>query len=142
MGFKFQRLYQRDDGNPESLPLTPLLDIIFLVTIFFVLTSGAVFLEMLEIDIPESSTGELSLEKNWSLIVYSSERILFNQREYDLDSLAIQINQELSRIDAREIQVSLAGGKKLEYGVLIKVFDILRRQGIMQISLIVEDDGS
>ncbi len=142
MGFKFRRFYQREDSNPESLPLTPLLDIIFLVTIFFVLTSGAIFQQMLEIDIPESSTSELSLEKNWSLIVYSSEKILFNRQEYDLISLGKKVEEELSRIDAREIQVSLAGGKTLEYGVLINVFDILRRHGITKISLIVEDEGT
>lgn len=139
MRFKKRTTFYREDFQSEVLPLTPLLDIIFLVTIFFVLTSGAVFQQMLEIDLPESTTSTETLEKTWLFVVHSPQKIIFNQEELTLETLDNKVSNSLSSLDPATIQVSLAGAKKLEYQVLIQVFDILRRHGIMRISLLTED---
>lgn len=141
MGFRLRKPLFEDRSGLDSLPLTPLLDIVFLVTIFFVLTSGAVFQEMLDVDLPSSTTAEPSLDKSWVIVVDSPRRILFNKTVTDLEALGGVVRQAALDRDPSQIQVSLAASRNLPYEVLVRVFDALRANGVTRISLRTQETG-
>jgi biopolymer transport protein ExbD len=140
MKFKIKRFYE-NDVQIDSLPLTPLLDIIFLVTIFFVLTSGAIFQQMIEVELPNSSTADTSLDKNWTISVISANRVYLNSKETTLNELDQLIKSELKNFDPKMIEVSLAANRLLPYDIIIRVFDVIRLNGIVRISLLTNDQG-
>jgi biopolymer transport protein ExbD len=140
MKFKIKRFYE-NDVQIDSLPLTPLLDIIFLVTIFFVLTSGAIFQQMIEVELPNSSTADTSLDKNWTISVISANRVYLNSKETTLNELDQLIKSELKNFDPKMIEVSLAANRLLPYDIIIRVFDVIRLNGIARISLLTTDQG-
>jgi len=140
MKFKIKRFYE-NDVQIDSLPLTPLLDIIFLVTIFFVLTSGAIFQQMIEVELPNSSTADTSLDKNWTISVISANRVYLNSKETTLNELDQLIKSELKNFDPKMIEVSLAANRLLPYDIIIRVFDVIRLNGIVRISLLTTDQG-
>jgi biopolymer transport protein ExbD len=140
MKFKIKRFYE-NDVQIDSLPLTPLLDIIFLVTIFFVLTSGAIFQQMIEVELPNSSTADTSLDKNWTISVISANRVYLNSKETTLNELDQLIKSELKNFDSKMIEVSLAANRLLPYDIIIRVFDVIRLNGIVRISLLTTDQG-
>jgi len=140
MKFKIKRFYE-NDVQIDSLPLTPLLDIIFLVTIFFVLTSGAIFQQMIEVELPNSSTADTSLDKNWTISVISANRVYLNSKETTLNELDQLIKSELKNFDPKMIEVSLAANRLLPYDIIIRLFDVIRLNGIVRISLLTTDQG-
>ncbi|GEM_PF-694925 len=129
----------QDSQNLESLPLTPLMDIIFLVTIFFVLTAGASLNTALDLDLPKAETGTSSLETSLRIIVRSPQSMTINEKETSLDGFPDLLSQVIQESNIENTsEVTLLGSEDISYGLLVRVMDNLRSLGFYRISLITQ----
>lgn len=134
----------RIDRPTEPLPLTPLLDIIFLVTIFFVLTAGTVIQQAIEVDLPAATTAQSSpADEEWSLQVDHRGQVRFRGETYPAESLGPVLDTALTQgEDPHSITITLAASRRLPYGTLMQVMDTLRSRGLLRIALLTLDkDG-
>lgn len=130
------------DGTLRDLApdLTPMLDILFILLVFFMITAGAVF-QSLDLTLSSSVAEELS-------IVNEPKHIMLEIREdsYAIDGKLISGFQELKQlvpdtIKAKpEHELIIAGDKNIPIEQLLKVLTYLQSQGIEAANILMQNE--
>ena len=118
------RFRRTRDKNISAIDITPLVDVVFLLLIFFMLSLGSP-LKISEVNLPESTSGE-ALSKQAITVVISSENILVDGQILQQESLkTLPFDQDIVVLAYRDIP----------YYRVIQVLDILRSSKHERISL-------
>ncbi|MDX2507751.1 MAG: biopolymer transporter ExbD [Gammaproteobacteria bacterium] len=118
--------------------LTPLIDIVFLLLVFFMLTSHFVRDEVINIDLPEAESGEsLDEPEQIEIVINEAGKFLFNSRIVTPDSLEDILRNELK--DQKEKVVRIRGDEHVELGIAIAVLDAARKAGASGVDIVTID---
>lgn len=120
-----------------SIEMSPLIDVVFLLLIFFAATTTFLQGSSLELDLPESSTADEALRSGGErlLVIELGEdgSIRFRERPVTIDSLLEQLRRALEeREDAR---VVLRADRQARHGRVVAVLDVVRQSGARGLSV-------
>jgi biopolymer transport protein ExbD len=125
----------RDDENDEQINLTPMLDVVFIMLIFFIVT--ATFVKEVGIDVnqPDQDKPKTVDPDKKSIVVRISnrDRITIAQREVDWRS--VRANIERLHAEAPEAPVIIQAHPDSTTEAMIHVMDEARMAGVYNISL-------
>ena len=123
---------------PLVLELTPLIDVVFLLLIFFMVSTS--FVEQpsaMEVDLPTSSnTQVLSQSEDVGILLTGEGQILLDGQKVSWDQLEQKLRSE-ARADSAT-QVVLRADHDLEYQRLIDVMSLAHELGLTHFSLATE----
>lgn len=126
--------------QPLILELTPLIDVVFLLLIFFMVSTTFVNEpSALEVDLPMSSAPEMIVEgEDVGITLTDDGRVFVDGEGVTMD----QLRGELRRIAQQSptTQVVLRGDKGLEYQRLIDVMSIAHELGLTNFSLATDEN--
>lgn len=115
--------------------LTPLIDIVFLLLVFFMLTSHFVRDEVLNIDLPEAESGDaLDEPQQIEVIINEAGEYLINSQIVPVDALENILIEKLK--EQKEKVVRIRGDKEVDLGIAIDVLDAARRAGASGIDIV------
>ena len=115
--------------------LTPLIDIVFLLLVFFMLTSHFVRDEVLNIDLPEADSGSaLDEPEQIEVIINDLGEYSINKQIVSLEALQDVLIAELK--DQEEKVVRIRGDENVDLGVAISAFDVARKAGASGIDIV------
>ena len=116
-----------------TLDMTPLVDVVFLLLIFFLVTSVFKKDELaLLLNLPEGKEGGKMVEQKEAIIEMGEDSLAFNNKTIDFESL----DRELGAIENRNLPVIIRIDEKVEYGRIIKLFDMLKKHRLSNIALV------
>jgi biopolymer transport protein ExbD len=125
--------------------MLPLIDIVFLLLIFFIFAMLSMAVHRgLDLDLPESSTAQITKEEALSISVkrYDSENtgllILINDDRVSLESLGEKL-QEMGKNSEKQ-QALIFAEETISYQELFQVLDQVKSGGIKEISLQANKD--
>ena len=134
MNFNLPRRKQKDMG----IDMGPLMDIVFILLIFFVVTSSFTRETGVDVTKPEAQSAS-QLEKENILIAITREgTIHINERQVDLASLQDILKQTLAKTLDREAVV--IADKGAQTGVLVQVIDACNLSGVKKVSIAAQAD--
>jgi biopolymer transport protein ExbD/biopolymer transport protein TolR len=85
--------FRRRNLEPPRVDLTPMIDVVFLLLIFFMISTTFIERPGLKIDLPDSSTFEaLQTEKEVQIYLGKDGEIYFQQQQMSLAALVQQLN--------------------------------------------------
>lgn len=117
--------------------LTPLIDIVFLLLVFFMLTSHFVQEQALNIDLPVADSGEVVTEDNQLEVVLDAEgRFLVDDHFVEPDSLEDVLTQKLGQREDRLVRVR--GDRGAPLGLAVTVLDAARKAGASGVDIVTE----
>ena len=123
-----------------QLDVTPLIDVVFLLLIFFLLTSTFITPEAIELSLPTSGTGS----PKWTVpVVVSLDRydeLRVGEREVTLEQLEAVLSRSLSNRERKA--VTLKADSTAELQRLLQVMDRIRAAGASELSLATRPQGS
>ena len=129
MNFNLPRKKQKDMG----IDMGPLMDIVFILLIFFVVTSSFTRETGVDVTKPQAQSAS-QLEKENLLIAITREgTIHINERQVDLASLQDILKQSLAKTPDREAVI--IADKASETGVLVQVIDACNLSGVKKVSI-------
>lgn len=133
-----RRRYKKKSARIEMVPL---IDIVFLLLVFFIyaMLSMAVHRGM-KVELPVSSTPEISEDIPLAVSVQYSNgntSLYLNKERLGLDELEFALRTQVSAMD-QEKQILLYADKTVPYQQLYKVLDRISSAGITAISLQAE----
>ena len=129
MEFNLPRRKRKDVG----IEMGPLMDIVFILLIFFVVTSSFTRETGVDVTKPQAQSAS-QLEKENLLIAITREgTIHMNERQVDLASLQDILKQSLAKAPDREAVV--IADKESETGVLVQVIDMCNLAGVKKVSI-------
>ena len=115
-----------DDSDVE-LDMTPMLDVVFILLIFFIVTS--VFIKEPGTDVirPEALTQD-SLNPSMLVAVTSESEIWVNRRSYEMAEMRPVIEQLLQ--ENPRARATIQGDEEAEIGVVLDVQELLLETGV------------
>ena len=122
-----------ETDNDLGIDMTPMLDIVFIMLIFFIVTTSFIRESGVDVNRPKSSTS--SEQKNASLLVAirSNGEIWIDKRVVDVR--AIRANIEKLRAQNPQGSVVVQADRDARTGLLIKVMDQIRLAGVENVSI-------
>lgn len=117
----------KQDKDPE-INMTPMLDVVFILLIFFIVSTNFVQQSSVEIKRPQSS---IATQVDGSPIVVTLEttgRVFFESKEIDIYYLPGKLQQIASQTPKAKLLV--VADTNCPTGVTIKVLDIAKQAGI------------
>ena len=129
MNFNLPRRKQKYMG----IDMGPLMDIVFILLIFFVVTSSFTRETGVDVTKPQAQSAS-QLEKENLLIAITREgTIHINERQVDFASLQDILKQSLAKTPDREAVIIADKGS--ETGVLVQVIDACNLSGVKKVSI-------
>tara|TARA_Y100001936_G_scaffold199066_1_gene200313 strand:+ start:1871 stop:2272 length:402 start_codon:yes stop_codon:yes gene_type:complete len=130
------RKSKREALTPE---LTPLIDVVFLLLIFFMVSSVFKKEELaLLLNLPKTEEGKKeSTSKDIITIELSGQKIAFNGKDTSIESL----NELLEDVQKKSL-VNLRVDGDVKYQRLVKVLDTLQEYKLENLSLITERENT
>jgi len=125
---KFKRKVFLEKGH---LDIAPLIDVIFLLLIFFMLTSSFIFQPGIRVNLPKAVTSEVLHRELLVVVVTDSNDVYIDERLVDIEEI-------VSRVDAAAREgrsLLIKADKKADLGKVIEVWDICRQVDIKQVNI-------
>ena len=130
----------RDEDDGElTLNLAPLIDVVFLLLIFFMVATTFVEREKeLGVDLPQAETGDRVEEREEIVInLFEDGRIVLDGREVDRDELLETLTAAARQ--SRDTPVTIRGDERASHGRVIDVMDACRLAGLENLGLMTLD---
>lgn len=118
--------------TPE-LNVAPLIDMVFILLIFFLVTTSFVKESGVDINRPTASTAVSKEKANVFIGITQDNRIFMEKREIDIR--AVRANVERSMAENPEGAVVIVADKESLTGVAIQVLDACRMAGAEKVSI-------
>ena len=120
-----------------GLDLTPVIDVVFILLIFFIVTSVFKKEELaLILDLPASNAKEMEIQKEQVFIELSQDKLAIKGIEVSFESL----EGNLKIIKDKEKPVIVRIDKKVEYQRVVKVLDLLQKYNLSNLALVTNED--
>jgi biopolymer transport protein ExbD len=125
---------RRDRRKSESaVDLTPMLDVVFIMLIFFIVTASFVKESGIEISRPGASTATRKEKGNILIAISANDQIWMNRRQ--VDPRALRANIERMHAENPQGAVIIQADMEAKTGLLVKVMDAARAAGVKSVSL-------
>jgi len=121
-----------------SLDMAPLIDIVFQLLIFFMLTSSFQH-PALKLTLPEATPKDRKEPERIVIQIEPLGGIFVNAERISLEGLRPYLEKKLSQDSAKAVH--LAGDEKMPYGIFIQVMDLARQAGARQINILHRQRG-
>ena len=124
-----------DKERALSIEITPLIDIVFLLVIFFVVTSKIETNQYLTLDLPESESFSSSLaNKTQNIILLESGVLVINSREFSITEIDMFMAGVAATFSESEVIV-LSIESKAYHEWVISLMDGLQQLGFQNIQI-------
>ncbi len=117
--------------------LVPMIDVVFQLVIFFMVSSTFIMTPGIALDLPTSTSSEPVVMDRLVVTVVSPEEVYVNRDRTDLESLG-GVLDELTPTEEEAVAVRsvvLEGARNVSYEVLVSVLDELRSRGYRAVNL-------
>lgn len=114
-----------------AINLTSLIDVLFILIIFF--TVSSTFLEQpgIELKLPEAESSQTHTAQKVIVYVDKDQNVFLNDDPIKLDEVAESVQTIIET--QTDKSVVLRADEAVSHGVIIKVMDMLRKKGIYKI---------
>ena len=119
-----------------GIDITPMLDIVFIMLIFFIVTATFVKETGVEVNRPEASTAQKKERANILIAIDAQDRIFMDKRE--IDPRAVRANIQRMSAENPQASVVVQADKDSRHKVLVKVIDAARQAGIFDVAIATE----
>ena len=114
-----------------GINLTPLIDVLFILIIFF--TVSSTFLEQpgIELKLPEAESSQSHTAQKVIVYVDTHQNVFLNNDPVTIENLAESVESLISA--QTDKSVVLHADKEVTHGIIIEIMDLLRQRGIYKI---------
>ena len=129
--------FKREEDN-FAMEMTPLIDVVFLLIIFFMVSTVFVdFSRRMEINLPSSKSSVIDEKPKTLEIVMSKDKKIFLAGK---PITVLGLEQALRKLDVKDRKQTaiISADKVLPYGEVIQVMGLLQKAGIPDISVAVK----
>jgi len=125
--------HQRRDE--VSLDMTPLIDVVFLLLIFFMLTASFTQAQRLKVELPKAEQGESAADQNkeWVIEIDAQGNVALNGEALAGEQLTVRLRELPDRNEDTVIQIR--ADAHTEHQAVVKALDAARAAGLTHIGL-------
>jgi biopolymer transport protein ExbD len=135
-----RRRHTATETDESDIDITPMLDIVFIMLIFFIVTTSFVKESGVTVSRPSAETAVEQKGSNILVAIRPNGEIWIDRRAIDVR--AVRANIERLKAENPEGAVIIQADEYSNTGLLVKVMDQVRLAGVSNISISAEISGS
>lgn len=125
--------------DEADIDMTPMLDIVFIMLIFFIVTTSFVKEKGLEVQRPKDNQQQPNNKSDAvSILITETGQIYMNNRLVDIERVNANIQNYLAEVDTDVAVVKAAKGAP--HGIVVRVLDQAAEAGIGTLSVAVDGE--
>ena len=133
------RKLQGNDANNNELNLTPLIDAVFLLLVFFMVTSVFVKATQLKVELPIAANyDKIDQEKKLNLLISAEGQLEFNSQLVSMGQLASVLEDERLRSGSSTLIVT--ADAQTPHGYVLDAMEMAVMAGVSKIDLETGED--
>lgn len=129
---------RRQSGAIAEVNMTPLIDMVFILLIFFIVTTSFVKETGVDVSRPSAKTAVKKEHANILISITPNDEVWMDKRQ--IDRRAVRANVERMHAENPEGSVIILADKEAKTGLLIEVMDQARLAGVSNVSIAAERD--
>jgi biopolymer transport protein ExbD len=115
--------------------LMPLIDMVFILLIFFLLTSSALQ-PSVDVELPKTSEGQITDLPNLVVTIQADGTLLIDEKR-------VSMHRFLPSIESRyreqpDTELTIRADRRVAFGEVVKIMDLCKRAGAEEVSFLVE----
>jgi biopolymer transport protein ExbD len=114
-----------------QIDITPLIDVVFLLLIFLMVSSTFIEQPGIKIALPSATTAKSERVEDLVIMIADDGKIYLNKKLLDRSKLAEELKQAVA--DSPQKAVILKADRKVSHGDVVTVMDLARKSGIKRL---------
>lgn len=135
---RFMAIQQEEEE--AEINITPMLDVVFIMLIFFIVTASFVKESGIDVNKPQGQTAQAK-EKANILIAIDAEGSIWIDRRI-VDPRAVRANIERLHAENPQGTVVIQADEDARTGILVQVMDAARMAGVYDVAIAADPGGS
>ena len=132
------RRHYTTENDDSSIDMTPMLDIVFIMLIFFLVTTSFVKESGIKVNPPGAQTAVKQEKGNLLIAVKDNGEIWIDRRRVDLG--AVRAHIERLRAEYPEGSVVIQADENSRTGIFVKIMDQIRLAGVEDIAIAATEE--
>lgn len=133
----YSRKIERKRKSIEVIDMIPMIDMVFLLLIFFALTSTFEIQRVMEMNLPKAATGDqLKKEQTLTLHIKSDNQLLLENTPVVLSNLPNVLNEMVQ--ESAGVTLVIKGDAQVPHGKVVEIMDITNAAGVKKILITVK----
>ncbi len=133
------RKHYSSQEEETEINMTPMLDIVFIMLIFFIVTTSFVQEAGISVSRPRADTAEQKQQKNLHIGLKPNGEVWINKRMVDIRSVRANVERLLAELPIEGVIIQ--ADKKATTGILVRIMDQVRLAGITNVSIAAEAEA-
>ena len=139
---KLERIKRRSGGT-LVLEITPLIDVVFLLLIFFMLATSFDERSAFKIDLPKSTAAKTKSTLKEVQVLVDKDRNVYlrytdnsgksQNEKLDLTSFVSVVSEKLNTSESKDVMIS--ADKAIDYGFIVEIMSLLKESGATAINI-------
>ncbi len=129
-------IQSNDDGVISSINIIPFVDIVLVLLIIFMVTSTAIVKAAIKVDLPQAAAAGSEVASTVNIVLTLNGELALNGEAVTSEQAA---NRLKSMTQAEpDLQAVISADKKLPYGRVVEVVDLVKLSGVRTFALNIE----
>ncbi|NPA24977.1 MAG: biopolymer transporter ExbD [Deltaproteobacteria bacterium] len=127
--------FQNRNKDDVQLDMTPLIDVVFLLLIFFMLSTSLSVNPGIKVDLPKASAEQVKKKKiTLRVAIEASGRIYLEGKKLSLEELKKHFLKTAKKSDGDALVV-IEADRKVYHGLVVKVMDAAKTSGLNKLAI-------
>jgi len=132
---KTHNFYQREEKELISINITPLIDIVFLLLVFFMLATSFIQKSTIEINLSSGKTVKIDNAKNTAVVILNKKGLIYlNNKLIKVTNIRNEINNIVEKNP--KYRILIKSHKKVPVQKVIRLIEEVRLAGTDNIKLV------
>jgi len=128
---------QEAQQEESEINITPMLDVVFIMLIFFIVTASFVKEAGIDVNRPDAQTAQKKEKANILVAISANNEIWIDRRR--VDPRAVRANIERLHAENPQGTVVIQADKEAKTETLIQVMDSARQAGVYDVAIAAQD---
>jgi biopolymer transport protein ExbD len=124
----------------QEINITPMLDVVFIMLIFFIVTASFVKEAGIDVNRPPAQTSQPKEKANILIAIDASGVVWIDRRQ--VDPRAVRANVERLHAENPQGTVVIQADEEAKTGILVQVMDSVRMAGVFDVAIAAPNQGT
>ncbi len=129
---------QNDDEIISDINVTPFVDVALVLLIIFMVTATYIVAQSIPVDLPQAGTGE-DVVTTFAVTLTKDGQTYLDGEKIDEFGLKKRIRKAQDKND--EVRVVIAADKAVQHGRVVRIIDIVRKEGVAKFAINIEAEA-
>jgi biopolymer transport protein ExbD len=127
-------------GRRVFLNITSLIDVVFMLLMFFFISSTFIEQPGMKLDLPSAKSADLTQIESYLLYIYADGNMRLNEQEVTIENLAETLKPAANKLS--ETTLHLFADENVPHGKVVKVMDIAKQAGVKKLAIATIPEAS